>query len=87
MLESDDSGIESADSTADSASNPLRISLWVWALRIEIGDRTQREYNTLHWHTGLVIYKMYQPHQICTCDFNAGLVKDRCMVPCTIYDV
>ena len=27
------SGIESADSTADSAIIPLKIGLWVWALR------------------------------------------------------
>ena len=30
VVESADSGIESADSTADSAINPLRIGLWVW---------------------------------------------------------
>ena len=33
VVESADSGIESADSTADSTTNPLRIGLWVRALR------------------------------------------------------
>ena len=33
VVESADSGIESADSTADSASNPLKIGLWVRAFR------------------------------------------------------
>ena len=32
VAESADSGIESADSTTNPASNPLRIGLWVWAL-------------------------------------------------------
>ena len=31
VVESADSGIESADSTADSAIIPLKIGLWVWA--------------------------------------------------------
>ena len=30
-LESSASGIESSDSTADSATNPLKIGWWVWA--------------------------------------------------------
>ena len=33
VVESADSGIESADSTADSAVNPLRIGLYARALR------------------------------------------------------
>ena len=33
VVESADSGIELADSTADSATNPLRIGLWVLALK------------------------------------------------------
>ena len=33
VVESADSGIESTDSTADYASNPLRIGLWVRAFR------------------------------------------------------
>ena len=33
MVESADSWIESADSTIDSAIIPLKIGLWVWALR------------------------------------------------------
>ena len=32
VVESADSGIESANSTDDSAANPLRIALWVRAL-------------------------------------------------------
>ena len=32
VIESAHSGIESADSIADSAADPLKISLWVWAL-------------------------------------------------------
>ena len=32
VIESADSGIESADSTTDSAIIPLKIGLWVWAL-------------------------------------------------------
>ena len=32
VVESTNSGIESADSTADSAIIPLKIGLWVWAL-------------------------------------------------------
>ena len=32
VVESADSGIESSDSTADSAENPLKIGLWVLAL-------------------------------------------------------
>ena len=32
MVESADSGLESTDSTADSATNPLRIGLWIRAL-------------------------------------------------------
>ena len=35
VVESADSGIESADSTTDSAINPLRIGLWVWGLSLE----------------------------------------------------
>ena len=31
VVEAADSGIESANSTADSAANPLKIGLWVWA--------------------------------------------------------
>ena len=31
VVESADSGIESADSTADFAIIPLKIGLWVWA--------------------------------------------------------
>ena len=34
VVESADSGIESGNSTTDSATNPLRIGLWVRALRI-----------------------------------------------------
>ena len=33
VVESANSGIESADSTTDSAANPLRIGLWVRAFR------------------------------------------------------
>ena len=36
VLESADSGIESADSTADSATIPLKIGLWVWAFSLRI---------------------------------------------------
>ena len=35
VVESADSGIESADSTADYAENPLKIGLWVRALSLE----------------------------------------------------
>ena len=31
VVELADSGIESANSTADSAANSLKIELWVWA--------------------------------------------------------
>ena len=34
VVESADSGIESDDSTADSATNPMRIGLWVGALKV-----------------------------------------------------
>ena len=33
VVESADSGIESADPTTDSAIIPLKIGLWVWAFR------------------------------------------------------
>ena len=33
MVESADSGLELSDSTVDSAANPLKIGLWVRALR------------------------------------------------------
>ena len=36
VVESADSGIESADSTADYASNPLRIGLWVQAFILNV---------------------------------------------------
>ena len=36
VVKSAGSGIESADSTGDSATNPLKIHLWVWALSIFI---------------------------------------------------
>ena len=36
VVESADSGIESADSIADFAINPLRIGLWVWGLRVHL---------------------------------------------------
>ena len=35
VIQSADSGIESADSTADSATNPLKIGRWVWAFSIK----------------------------------------------------
>ena len=38
LVESADSGIESADFTADSAENPLKIGLWVRAFTV--GERT-----------------------------------------------
>ena len=38
VVESADSGIESANSTADSAANPLKIGLWVWALKVKIAE-------------------------------------------------
>ena len=34
VVESADSGIESANSTANSAANPLKISVWVWAFSV-----------------------------------------------------
>ena len=34
VVESANSGLESADSTADSAKNPLKISLWVRAFSL-----------------------------------------------------
>ena len=34
VVESADSGIEAANSTADSAIIPLKIGLWVWALML-----------------------------------------------------
>ena len=34
VVESADSGIESANSTTDSATNPLRIGLWVRAFTV-----------------------------------------------------
>ena len=34
VVEWADSELESADSTADSATNPLEIGLWVWAFII-----------------------------------------------------
>ena len=34
VVELADSGIESADSTADSATIPLKIGLWVWAFKV-----------------------------------------------------
>ena len=33
VVESADSGIEPADSTADSVINPLRIDLWIWGFK------------------------------------------------------
>ena len=36
VVESADSGIESADCTADYASNPLRIGLWVRAFILKV---------------------------------------------------
>ena len=36
VVELADYGIKSADSTADSAANPLRIGLWVRALSLQI---------------------------------------------------
>ena len=38
VLELANSEIESADSTADSAANPLRISLWVQAFRESVAN-------------------------------------------------
>ena len=38
VVESADSGIESADSIADSAIIPLKIGLWVWALSNDINS-------------------------------------------------
>ena len=36
VVESADSGIELADSTADSATIPLKIGLWIWAFNVLI---------------------------------------------------
>ena len=42
MVESADSGIESADSTHDSAANPLRIGLLVQALNVRLKAHTHK---------------------------------------------
>ena len=42
VVELADPGIESADSTAVSAIIPLKIGLWVWALKVSSG--TQESY-------------------------------------------
>ena len=40
MVESADSGLESADSTIDYSADPVKISLWVWAFSL---------YQTIHY--------------------------------------
>ena len=43
VVESADSGIESADFTTDSATNPLRIGMWVQALKVISGEFLQND--------------------------------------------
>ena len=58
VVESADSGIESADSTTDYAQNPLKIGLWVRAFRMEWNPIPQAVSFLLIWSLYLGIVNL-----------------------------
>ena len=60
-----DSNPESADSTTDSAANPLKIGLWVWALR-------QQKATVI---TVQNVYTYHGLHRFYRCKWPKGLLR------------